>query len=188
RFRPSRPNAIPARFPVVAEAFGSSLVAPPFRFRYPSGADSPPKWLTPEKVVMDDTRCRRFFLQPTSDPQRLYEALHAVFVDGCRQKEAAERFGLGYDAFRQQVGQFRAACAPGPPPPFPPPARAGAPRPPPACRGIPSAPPSPTAASATWHRATVSRRAWPASSCSYHCSPECSSIVWSVRPATPAPR
>jgi hypothetical protein len=41
---------------------------------------------------MDDTPCRLFFLQPTSDAQRLYEALHAVFVDGCRQKDVADRF------------------------------------------------------------------------------------------------
>ena len=41
---------------------------------------------------MDDTLCRLFFLQPSCDSQRLYEALRAVFVDGCRQKDAAERF------------------------------------------------------------------------------------------------
>ena len=97
---------------------------------------------------MDDTPCRSFFLQPAGATQRLYEARRAVFIDGCRQKDAAERFGLGFDAFRQQVHQFRARCASGQPPPFSPRARAAAPRPAPARRIDPSAPPSPTAAPA----------------------------------------
>lgn len=67
---------------------------------------------------MDDTAARLFFLQPAHASQRLYEALHAVFVDGCRQKEVAQRFGYSFDAFRQQVHQFRARCASGQPPPF----------------------------------------------------------------------
>lgn len=67
---------------------------------------------------MDDTSCRLFFLQPTGDSQRLYEALRAVFVDGCRQKDVAERFGYSFDAFRQQVHQFSTACANGQAPPF----------------------------------------------------------------------
>jgi transposase len=67
---------------------------------------------------MDDTLGRHFFLQPSCDSQRLYEALRAVFVDGCRQKDVAERFGLGFDAFRQQVQQFRSACSAGQTPPF----------------------------------------------------------------------
>jgi len=52
---------------------------------------------------MDDTSYRLFFLQPTDDSQRLYEALRAVFVDGCRQKDVAERFGFRFDAFRQRL-------------------------------------------------------------------------------------
>lgn len=77
---------------------------------------------------MDDTLCRRFFLEPAGEPQRLYEALRGVFVEGCPQKEVAERFGLGFDAFRQQVHQFRTACAAGQPPPFSPRARAADPQ------------------------------------------------------------
>ena len=69
---------------------------------------------------MDDTPARRFFLQPTADAQRLYEALRAVCVEGCRQKDVAERFGFSYAAFRQQVARFRARCAAGQPPPFSP--------------------------------------------------------------------
>ena len=67
---------------------------------------------------MDDTACRRFFLEPCGISQRQYEALRAVFVEGCRQKEVADRFGYDYDAFRQLVGQFRARCTDGQPPPF----------------------------------------------------------------------
>jgi hypothetical protein len=67
---------------------------------------------------MEDTPDRRFFLQPTADPPRLYEAFRAVCVEGCRQKDIADRYGYGYAAFRQQVGRFRARCAAGQPPPF----------------------------------------------------------------------
>lgn len=95
---------------------------------------------------MDNTSARRFFLQPTADPQRLYEALRAVFLEGCRQKDVADRFGYDYAAFRQQVTRFRARCAVGQPPPF------SRHRPARACRplsgrgGRPSPPRSPTAA------------------------------------------
>src|SRR5262249_43816943 len=68
--------------------------------------------------VMDDTPCCRFFLEPSCVPQRQYEALRAVFLDRCRQKDVAERFGYDYAAFRQLVGQFRASCTDGQPPPF----------------------------------------------------------------------
>ena len=67
---------------------------------------------------MDDTPCCRFFQEPSCVPQRQYEALRAVFLDRCRQKDVAERFGYDYAAFRQLVGQFRASCAAGQPPPF----------------------------------------------------------------------
>jgi hypothetical protein len=86
---------------------------------------------------MDDNPCCRFFLQPSADTQRLYEALRAVCVDGCRQKEVAARYGFSADAFRQQVSRFRARCAAGQPPPFSPrrrvaarPTATGQPRPP----------------------------------------------------------
>jgi hypothetical protein len=96
---------------------------------------------------MDDTLCRHFFLQPPGAAQRLYEALRAVFVDGCRQKDVAERFGYRYDAFRQQVHQFRARCAAGEPPPFSARRRPGSGRRPPAAgRGSRNSPTSPTAA------------------------------------------
>ena len=95
---------------------------------------------------MDDTPARLFFLQPADATQRLYEALRAVFADGCRQKDAAQAAGYSFDAFRQQVRQFRVDCATGQPPPFSARARGGGRR---AARGRPgnrSALPSPTAA------------------------------------------
>jgi hypothetical protein len=67
---------------------------------------------------MDITPARNYFLQPTSDPQRLYEALRAVCVEGCRQQDIAEHFGYDYAAFRQQVSRFRARCVLGQPSPF----------------------------------------------------------------------
>jgi hypothetical protein len=69
---------------------------------------------------MDDTLCRRFFLEPEGSSQRQYESLRAVFLDGCRQKDVAARFGYDYGAFRQLVLQFRADCVAGQPPPFSP--------------------------------------------------------------------
>jgi hypothetical protein len=67
---------------------------------------------------MDDTLCRRFFLQPTVPPQRQYEALRAVFVETLPQNDVARHFGYSYAALRQLVHQFRTACAAGVPPPF----------------------------------------------------------------------
>jgi transposase-like protein len=77
---------------------------------------------------MDDSLYRRFFLEPADDPQRLYEALRAVFVDGYRQKDVAQRFGFPFDAFRQRVRQFRSTCDAGQPPPFSAHAHVGGPR------------------------------------------------------------
>jgi hypothetical protein len=95
---------------------------------------------------MDDTSARRFFLAPTADPQRLYEALRAVCVEGGRQKDVAQRFGFDYAAFRQHVSRFRARCAAGQPPPFFPYRRPTARRPRAGRSGGPNSPPSPTAA------------------------------------------
>jgi hypothetical protein len=136
---------------------------------------------------MDDTRCCRFFLQPACAPQRQYEALRAVFIDRCRQKDAAERFGYDYAAFRQLVRQFRTRCASGQPPPFSTPRgrdrrRAHGLRPPPA----PSARPPPTAAPSAWRRGDASAPASPASFSSCLCWPGCTSMPSCVRQATPA--
>lgn len=95
---------------------------------------------------MDDTPAHAFFLRPTADPQRLYEALRAVVIDGCRQKDVADRFGYGYAAFRQQVTRFRARCAAGQPPPFSLPSPRTVRRLPAGRRDGPNSPLSPTAA------------------------------------------
>jgi hypothetical protein len=56
---------------------------------------------------MDDARCREFFSQPTHPYHRRYEALRAVFLEGCPQKEVADRFGFRYSSLRQLVYEFR---------------------------------------------------------------------------------
>jgi hypothetical protein len=99
----------------------------------------------------------------------------------------AQRFGYDYAAFRQLVGQFRAACADGQAPPFSaPPGRDGRPapvsRPPPS----PSAPPPPMAGPWAWSRGGACGPAWPASSCSYPCWPDSASMTSSARRAIPA--
>ena len=60
---------------------------------------------------MDDSPSapRDHFLRPCCPGQRRYEALRAVFVQGLSQKDAAQRFGYRYGAFRQLVLRFRSA-------------------------------------------------------------------------------
>jgi hypothetical protein len=70
---------------------------------------------------MAEDPCRDFFRLPSCTAQRQYEALRCVFVEGCSQKEAAQRFGYCYDSFRQLVRPFRCACQTATPPPFSPP-------------------------------------------------------------------
>lgn len=70
---------------------------------------------------MDDTSYHKFFVQPTHPYHRQYEALRAVFVDGCSQKKVAEEFGFRYHTLRQMVYDFRRYCDAGDPsqePPF----------------------------------------------------------------------
>lgn len=59
---------------------------------------------------MDDTRCRKFFSQPTNLYQRRYEVLRAVFVEGRSQKEVAESFGFEHGSLRHLVCEFRERC------------------------------------------------------------------------------
>jgi len=68
---------------------------------------------------MEDTSCRRFFTDADSATyQRRYEALRAIFVDGLRQNDVADRYGYTHGSMRQLVHQFRAAVRSGSPPPF----------------------------------------------------------------------
>lgn len=69
---------------------------------------------------MDDTLCRRFFLEPDQPLHRRYAALHAFFIDGLSLAAIAERFGFTYHTVRSWVRDFRAACRAGQVPPFSP--------------------------------------------------------------------
>jgi hypothetical protein len=134
---------------------------------------------------MDDTPCQRFFQEPSCTAQRQYEALRAVFLEHSRQKDVAERFGYDYDAFRQLVGQFRAACAAGQPPPFStPPGQVGRriARPPLSRSGQPP----PIAAPSAWPQGDASGLGLPASSSSCPCWPSSASMTSSAKQATPA--
>jgi len=89
---------------------------------------------------MDDTLCRRFFLEPDQPLHRRYAALHAFFIDGLSLPVIAERFGSTYHTVRSWVRDFRAACRSGHAPPFSP-SRGWAGRP---AKAAPGCPPSPT--------------------------------------------
>ena len=67
---------------------------------------------------MDDTRCYRFFQEPSDPLQRRYEAIRAVFVEGLSQTQAADRYDMTHGALRKQIHEFREACRNGSPPPF----------------------------------------------------------------------
>jgi len=69
---------------------------------------------------MDDTPCRRFFLEPTQLLHRRFAALHAFFVEGLSAQAIGERFGLTYHTVRSWVRDFRAQCRAGQIPPFSP--------------------------------------------------------------------
>jgi len=68
------------------------------------------------------SECRRFFLEPRSPKQRIYEALRAYFVDGRQPKDVARDFGYTVGAFHVMCHHFRrqadpvffAASRPGP--------------------------------------------------------------------------
>jgi hypothetical protein len=67
---------------------------------------------------MDDSICRRFFLEPDQTSHRRYEALRAIFVEGLPLNQVADRFGYRPLALRSLVSRFRSGCRAGGPPPF----------------------------------------------------------------------
>jgi hypothetical protein len=69
---------------------------------------------------MDDTPCRRFFLEPTQPLHRRFAALYAFFVEGLSAQDIGERFGLSYHTIRSWVRDFRGQCHAGQVPPFSP--------------------------------------------------------------------
>lgn len=125
---------------------------------------------------MDDTPCRRFFLEPTQPLHRRFAALHAFFVEGLSSEAISERFGLSYHTVRSWVRDFRAQCRTDQVPPFSP-SRTGGDR--------ASAPtrsqrdrknrPRPTVAKSAWPRDGACEPALPGYSCSCRCWPACAS-------------
>jgi hypothetical protein len=67
---------------------------------------------------MDDSVCRRFFLEPGQNIHRRYEALRAIFVEGLPLDQVADRFGYRPAALRSLISRFRGGCRAGDPPPF----------------------------------------------------------------------
>ena len=59
---------------------------------------------------MDDSRCLRFFLEPTDTLHRHSEALRASFVERRPLKDIARRSGYSYNTLRDVIGDFRAQC------------------------------------------------------------------------------
>jgi hypothetical protein len=74
---------------------------------------------------MDDTPCRRFFLEPTQPLHRRFAALYAFFVERLSAQAIGARFGLSYHTIRSWVRDFRGQCRAGPVPPFSPDRSAG---------------------------------------------------------------
>jgi hypothetical protein len=71
-------------------------------------------------LVMDDNRCRQFFVEPSQPLHRRYLALRAFFVGGESYEAVAEQFGVTYHTIRSWVRDFRAQCQEGQSPPFSP--------------------------------------------------------------------
>jgi hypothetical protein len=67
---------------------------------------------------VDDSRCLRFFLEPTDTLHRRYEALRAYFVERCPLQEIALRSGYSYNTLRDIICDFRARCREDQIPPF----------------------------------------------------------------------
>jgi hypothetical protein len=119
---------------------------------------------------MDDTPCRRFFLEPTQPLHRRFAALHAFFVEGLAAQAVGERYGLTYHTVRSWVRDFRAQCRAGQIPPLSPnrPAgdRAARPR---RRRHSRKNQPRPTAAKSAWHPGGGCAPGSPGCPCSCRC-------------------
>jgi len=137
---------------------------------------------------MDDTPCRRFFLEPDQPLHRRYAALRAFFIDGLSVPAIAAQFGVTYHTVRSWVRDFRAACRTGRVPPFSPShAWAGlsakaAPR----HRPSPTRRPPPTPANWAWRQGDGCARASRVSFSSCPCWLAWASMPWSGGPATRA--
>lgn len=135
---------------------------------------------------MDDTPCRRFFLEPTQPLHRRYAVLHAFFVEGLSSRAIAERFHVAYHTVRSWVRDFRAQCRADQLPPFSP-NRSGADRRAEEAtvrrRGRKNRPRQ-TAGKSAWPRDSVSVPESLGCFCSCPCWRVCASTSSSARPAT----
>jgi len=69
---------------------------------------------------MDDTACQDFFLHPTQQLHRQYEAVRAVFIEHRPLPDVAQQYGYSYGSLRNLVADFRAQRRAGQAPPFSP--------------------------------------------------------------------
>ena len=134
---------------------------------------------------MDDPRFQQFFGDPQQTPQRRYEAIRAVILEGQPLPAAATRFGFAYGTLRNLVAQFRACIRQGRTPPFS--LRPRAAGPPMNQRNrAPINRLSPIAGCSLSIESVRSAHVPPGSSCSCRCSPSSASITSCATPAIPA--
>lgn len=134
---------------------------------------------------MDDPRFQQFFVNPQQTPQRHYEAIRAVILEGQPLPAAAARFGFAYGTLRNLVAQFRVCIRQGRTPPFSP--RFHADGPPTNQRNRASIDlPSPIAGCSLSTAIARSARASPGSSCFCPYSLSSAWIAWFATQAIPA--
>src|SRR5437763_4495033 len=84
-----------------------------------SGARNLPEIDRPRGApIVDDSSCRRFFLEPTQTLHRRYEALRAYFLERRPLRDIAQRSGYTYNTLRDLICDFRAQCREDRVPPF----------------------------------------------------------------------
>jgi hypothetical protein len=64
---------------------------------------------------MDDSACRRLFLEPGQSTHHRSEARRAILVEGLPLDQVADRFGSRPAALRSLVSRFRSGCRAGSP-------------------------------------------------------------------------
>jgi hypothetical protein len=111
-----------ARFRPVSRTPGPVPDATPWTHRsqsISSGARNPPEIDRHlGGSIVDDSRCLRFFLEPTDTLHRRYEALRAYFVERRPLKDIVQQSGYSYNTLRDVICDFRAQCREDRVPPF----------------------------------------------------------------------
>ena len=148
-------------------------------YAYPTALPTANNSPSTAQSIMDDTPCRRFFLEPIQPLHRRFAALHAFFVEGLSAQAIGERFGVSYHTVRSWVRDFRDQCHAGQLPPFSFPRSVGdrAVRPRLSRHGRKNRP-RPIAATSICFRGGACAPASPLSSCSCRCWPACAWIRW----------